>query len=82
MSVEITIDGLNAKQRVLADIIWQYEDFEDVQKFIKTLPQRERAEALSIVELMKMATLEQLYDGIAEPTDAKKVLQKYNTKRG
>ena len=77
MSVEFTIDGLNAQQRVLADIIWAFEDFADVQKFIKTLPTVElRAEARSITELMKMAAIEQCYEGITEPFDAKTLLDK------
>lgn len=77
MSVEFTIEGLNERQRHLADIIWSFEDFADVQKFIKTLPTYAlRDEANSIVELMKMAVLEQCYDGIKEPVDAKALLDK------
>ena len=78
MSVEFTIEGLNAKQRALADIIWAFEDFADVQKFIKTLPTVElRAEARSITELMKMAVIEQCYDGITELDLANKVIDKF-----
>ena len=77
MTVEFTIEGLNERQRHLADIIWSFEDFADVQKFIKTLPTHAlRDEANSIVELMKMAAIEQLYEGIQEPVDAKKLLDK------
>jgi hypothetical protein len=48
-----------------------------VQKFIKTLPTGElRDEAYSIVELIKMAAIEQCYDGITEPFDAKALLDK------
>ena len=76
MSVEITIEGLSAKQRFLADIIWSFDDYADVKRFIDSLPPGERKDAQGIVELMKMATMEQLYDGIDEPTDAKKLLDK------
>jgi hypothetical protein len=84
MSVEFTIQGLNAQQRVLADIIWACRDFAGVQKFIKALPtQALRDEACSIVELMKMAAIEQCYDGVnQEMEEADSVLRKYNTKRG
>jgi hypothetical protein len=84
MSVEFTIEGLNAQQRVLADIIWACEDKVNVDKFIKSLPTRAlRQEAQSIVDLMVMAVVEQCYDGINPDMDeAEKVLRKYNTKRG
>ena len=76
MTVEFTLDKLTPRQMVLADIIWAFEDFSGVQKFIKTLPTGElRDEAYSLVELMKMAAIER-YDGITEPFDAKKLLDK------
>jgi hypothetical protein len=74
--MEITIDGLTAKQKVLADIIWQFDDFVDVKRFMDTLPVLERRECEAIVELMKMATLEQLYDGIKDNHEANMVIDK------
>ena len=75
--IEFTIDGLNERQRCLADIIWACKEMADIQKFIRTLPtQSLRDEANSLVELMKMAAVEQCYDGIAEPFDAKALLDK------
>ena len=74
----ITIDGLTAKQKVLADIIWQFDDFVDVKRFMDTLPVLERRECEAIVELMKMATLEQLYDGIKDNHEANMVIDKIN----
>ena len=77
MSVEFTLEKLTPRQMVLADIIWAFEDFADVKKFIKTLPTGElRDEAYSITELMKMAAIEQCYEGITEPFDAKALLDK------
>lgn len=82
MTVEFTIEGLNERQRHLADIIWSFEDFADVQKFIKTLPTHAlRADAYSIVELMKMAAVEQCYEDIAEPFDAKALLAKLSIRK-
>ena len=77
MSVEFTLENLTPRQMVLADIIWAFEDFADVKKFIKTLPTGElRDEAYSLTELMKMAAIEQCYDGITEPFDAKALIDK------
>ena len=75
--IEFTIDGLTPRQMILADIIWACEDKPEVDRFIKSLPtQAFRNEAKSIVDLMKMAAIEQCYDGIAEPFDAKALLDK------
>jgi hypothetical protein len=52
MTVEIKLAGLNARQKVLADIMWSIEEWTDVEQFIATLPKRERAECESIVDLM------------------------------
>ena len=75
--IEFTIEGLTPRQMVLADIIWACEDKPEVDRFIKALPtQAFRNEAKSIVDLMKMAAVEQCYDGIREPFDAKALLDK------
>ena len=75
--IEFTIDGLTPRQMILADIIWACEDKPEVDRFIKSLPtQAFRNEAKSIVDLMKMAAVEQCYDGIREPFDARALLDK------
>lgn len=55
---EIKLTGLNKRQRVLADIMWAIEEWDDVEKFIATLPKRERIECEGIVEMMKMELVE------------------------
>jgi len=84
MTVEFTIEGLNAQQRVLADIIWACESKDRVETFVRALPTKElRNEARGIVELMILAVVEQCYDGgNPEMEEADAVLRKYNTKRG
>jgi hypothetical protein len=56
--VEIKLTGLNKRQRVLADIMWSIEEWDDVEKFIATLPKRERIECEGIVEMMRMELVE------------------------
>ena len=84
--IEFTLEGLNARQRVLADIMWSLEEYDDVERFIKSLPKREAAECRSIIEMMKMAIVEQIAPEIREQEEsypeARDLLQKYNTKRG
>jgi predicted secreted Zn-dependent protease len=74
---EIVLEGLNARQRVLADIMWSIEEWSDVERFIATLPKRERAECKSIVEMMKMELVEQYRKGmeIENTQEANKVIK-------
>jgi predicted secreted Zn-dependent protease len=62
--LEIKLQGLNARQQVLADIMWSIEEWTDVERFIATLPKRERAECESIVEMMKMELVEEYRTGM------------------
>ncbi len=80
--VEIEIQGLNAQQRVIADIIWACGDRKAVDKFIDALPTVAlKREAKNIVNLMVMAVVEQAYDGLGSLDEAEAVLQKYNKRR-
>jgi hypothetical protein len=77
MSIEITIDGLNARQRVLADIIWSFQDRKDINAFIRSLPTVDlQDEAKAIVELMILAAVEQCYDGLGSMDAAEKLINK------
>ena len=84
MAVEFTITGLNARQKVIADMIWACNDKAKVDRFIEGLPTKKlRDEAKSIVDLMIMAVVEQCYDGInPNMSEAEQVLSKYNRKNG
>jgi len=81
--VEIKLTGLNARQRVLADIMWSIEEWDDVERFIATLPKRERIECEGIVEMMKMELVEVYRTGMAEDgmlpdnLEAKRVIDKF-----
>lgn len=75
--LEITIQGPNARQRVLADIIWACDTRKQINEFIRSLPTVDlQDEARSIVDLMIMATIEQAYDGLGEMTQATQLINK------
>jgi hypothetical protein len=59
----IELYGLNSRQQFLADILWQLEEWDQVEQFINTLPDREACECHSIVEMMRMALIEQCGSG-------------------
>lgn len=56
--LEIELHGLNARQRVLADIMWELEEYEDVERFMDSLPPRERIECEGIIQLMRLELIE------------------------
>lgn len=60
MAIEIT--GLSKRQMILADILWAIEDWNQVERFIASLPERERIDCEGILELMRMALVEEYAD--------------------
>ena len=75
--MEITIQGLNTRQRILADMIWDCETRTQINALIRNLPTQDlKDEAESIVEMMIMATIEQCYDGLSPMTESQRVLDK------
>ena len=74
--VEFTLDGLNPKQKALCDIMWGFEEFTEVEAFMATLPKRERIECEGLIEMMRMAVVEQCYEGIRNTLEADKVIDK------
>jgi hypothetical protein len=74
--VEITLNGLNARQKVLADILWSFDEWTDVEKFMNSLPKRERAEAEGIIEMMRMELVESYRRemGITDTPEADQVI--------
>jgi len=75
--MEITIQGLNARQQILADMIWACETRTQINALIRNLPTQDlKDEAESIVEMMIMATIEQCYDGISDMPESRRVLDK------
>ena len=77
MSADITIEGLTPKQMILADIMWSLEGYHDVQTFIGTLPVIERRECLTIIELMKLAVIEQ---ELSDMSESGEVLMRFTKK--
>lgn len=76
---EITLRGLNKRQKVLADIIWSLEEWDDVENLINALPKREQAEAQGIIEMMRMELVESYRQemGINNTHEADQVIAKF-----
>lgn len=56
----ITIEGLNKKQRLLADIIWALDTQDQVQAFIRSLPERDRQQAQLVCQMMILAFIDEV----------------------
>ena len=70
----ITIEGLNRKQRALADIMWSMDGREEVLGFINSLKGKNKQEAQTVLELMLWA----IWDECGEiTTDTKDLLDTF-----
>jgi hypothetical protein len=81
--LEINLEGLNARQKMLADIMWELEEYEDVERFVATLPRREQAECQAIMEMMRMELVEcyRTEMGIEDTPEADRVIKGLIDKR-
>lgn len=55
----VQIEGLNSRQRAIADVLWLMQGQEEVRSFIKALHPSMRAEAEVVVDMMIMAVLDE-----------------------
>jgi hypothetical protein len=55
----ISIEGLNRKQRLLADIIWALDSQDQVTAFIRSLPPKDRQEAETVTQMMILAFIDE-----------------------
>jgi hypothetical protein len=75
--IEITLEGLNARQKVLADMIWACDSKAEIDLFIKSLPNKAlKTEAQVIIDMLLMATIEQAYDGLGSMDEANELINK------
>ena len=59
---EIEITGLTKRQQILADILWNIDEWDQVERFIASLPKRDRIDCEGIMEIMRMSLVEQYAD--------------------
>ena len=70
----IEIQGLNAKQRILADLIWGMDSKESVDNFVRTLPEKDAVDAKIVIQMMLWAFLDEI-ETVEEST--KKLVDSY-----
>ena len=58
----ITIDGLNKRQRAIADILWSMGSKAECDKFVASLQPTWRRDAETVIELMILAVCDECQD--------------------
>jgi hypothetical protein len=58
----IQIEGLNKRQRAIADILWSFNSRDECRKFINSLQPNWRRDAETVVELMIWAVCDECRD--------------------
>ena len=54
------IEGLNAKQRALADIMWAMDSREQVESFVRALHPKDRKDAETVCQMMILAFFDEV----------------------
>ena len=72
----IKIDGLSSKQQALCEILWGLGEYNAVQAFVSALPQAERRECETLIQMMIMSFV----DEITEVDQAQSVLKRFTLK--
>jgi hypothetical protein len=67
---KVQIEGLNSRQRAIADVLWMMQDRDQVEAFVRALHPSMRREAETVVELMMLA----IWDEIESIDDSVKLL--------
>lgn len=71
--MDIQIEGLTQRQRIIADVLWDLDSQEAVENFIKSLSGAAQQEAVTIMTLMIWAAL----DTVTETNLAEQVLERF-----
>lgn len=71
--MELHIEGLNQRQRIIADVLWSIDTVEAVEAFINSLTPDSQQEARVVMSMMTWAML----DLIDDTNLAEEALQKF-----
>lgn len=58
--MSIQIEGLNKRQKILADILWGARSISQVRMFLNSLPDQDKKDAKLIMELIQLAILDEI----------------------
>lgn len=70
----IQIHGLNRRQRTLAAVLWALDTVDQVENFVKTLPDRDQKDCRAIMQVM---VLESIDDDLQDVRQAADILNQF-----
>ena len=65
----MVIRGINRKQKKLLDIIWSFQELEDLDGWIQGLNKKKRQEAKTLKQLVILATIDERVEKMTEFPD-------------
>jgi hypothetical protein len=57
--MSIQIEGLNKRQRAIADVLWLMQTKADALRFIASLEPQTRKDAETVIEMMQLAVIDE-----------------------
>jgi hypothetical protein len=57
--MSIQIEGLNKRQRAIADVLWMMQTKADALRFIASLEPQTRRDAETVIEMMQLAVIDE-----------------------
>lgn len=80
--LEIELTGLTNRQKILADIIWNIDEWDQVEIFMESLPKRDRIDCEGIIEMMRMQLVEAYAEdmGLRNYPEANDLIKKVKNK--
>jgi hypothetical protein len=57
--MSIQIQGLNKRQRAIADVLWMMNTRADAERFIASLEPQTRRDAETVIEMMQLAVIDE-----------------------
>jgi hypothetical protein len=57
--MSIQIQGLNKRQRAIADVLWMMNSKDDALRFIASLEPKTRRDAETVIEMMQLAVIDE-----------------------
>jgi hypothetical protein len=57
--MSIQIEGLNKRQRAIADVLWMMNTKADALRFIASLEPQTRRDAETVIEMMQLAVIDE-----------------------
>lgn len=65
----ITLTGLTKRQKAFAEIVWNIDSADELASFVVALPPKQRQECETVLEMIRLAALDEIESVHPEVTD-------------